>query len=68
MAKRTRTKAHGGRRLGAGRPPLADEPTVKVAVTLLRRHVQKVERWQERWKAANFSAALRALIDAADAG
>jgi hypothetical protein len=38
---------------------------LRVAVTLLQRQIDKVERWQAAREGANFSSALREIIDAA---
>ena len=49
--------AHGGHREGAGRPPLADEPLVRVDVRLTRSDIEALKRVD-----ANLSAALRRVI------
>lgn len=63
MAKRK--KKHGGRRPGAGRKPLPEGPTTKVAVTLPAEHIAKVVAWQDAHDCESFSDALRQIIDAA---
>lgn len=62
MAKR---KKHGGRRPGAGRKPLPEGATTKVAVTLPAEHIAKVVAWQDAKDCESFSHALREMIDTA---
>lgn len=65
--KKQKKTAHGGRREGAGRPPLPEGHTSIVSVTLSGPHIEKVERWQDQHECATFSEALRQMIDAAGA-
>jgi len=58
---------HGGRREGAGRKPLPEGHTSAVTVRLTATHIEKAERWQDAHGSENFSAAVREMIDAADA-
>jgi hypothetical protein len=55
---------HGGRRAGAGRPPLPNGHTTIVSVTLTAKHIALVERWQED-EDCTFSEAIRQMIDGA---
>ena len=67
------TLTHGGKRSGAGRPKQVDKP-IRRTVYLDQRHIELIERCQERhmWRLGEailshqtFSQALRGVLDEA---
>ena len=60
-------RGRGGKRPGAGRPKIDPLGTQVVAVRLTPAHIARVERWMDTHGLANFSAAVRAMIDVATA-
>ncbi len=62
MAKRTKKKAWGGARDGAGRPATMDA-RVTLSVTLGQEHVDRLDAYGEKVGASNRSEALRRLIE-----
>jgi hypothetical protein len=54
--------AHGGRRAGSGRKPLA-EGIVRRLFALTPRHLELLEQYRQRHELASGSAAMRHLIE-----
>jgi hypothetical protein len=53
--------SRGGKREGAGRPPILDKP-MRQTVYLQQRHMHLITEWQEKYR-MTFSEALRAILD-----
>lgn len=61
-----RPRKHGGRRPGAGRPPIAGVGVSVMTVRFTAAQIAKIEAWAERHGLDNFSEALREMVEAAD--
>ena len=55
----------GGKRRGAGRPRIDPLGTQVIAIRLTPKHIARVERYMDAHGLANFSRAVRAMIDVA---
>lgn len=58
---------HGGKRQGAGRPPIDSEPMVTIGVSLSERHIGALDAMAARGDGSR-SSVIRQLIDKAMRG